>query len=90
MIDEVFGLLAELRKDGLTILLVEQNVTFGLRLVDRAAVMQSGSVVYEGSVDNLDTAQVARLLGVGRLLGSQLERAVGGRRKKTAPRRRNR
>jgi hypothetical protein len=52
--------------------------------------MQSGSVVYEGPVDNLDTAQVARLLGVGRLLGSHLERAVGGRKKRPANRRRKR
>jgi len=85
VIDEVFRLLGQLREDGLTILLVEQNVTFGLRLVDRAAVMQSGTVVYEGPVDRLDTARVAKLLGVGRLLGSHLERAVGTKRTKSRP-----
>lgn len=76
VVEEVFGLLARLRADGLTILLVEQNITFGFRMVDRAAIMQGGVVVYEGPVRALDTAEVARLLGVGRLLGKHLERAV--------------
>jgi branched-chain amino acid transport system ATP-binding protein len=85
IVEEVFGLLRQLREEGLTLLLVEQNVTFGLRLVDRAAVMQAGTVVYEGPVHSLDTARVAKLLGVGRLLGSHLERAVGKKRSKRKP-----
>lgn len=77
VIGDVFAMLSQLRRDGLTILLVEQNVSFGFKLSDRAAIMQAGTVVYEGPVKTLDTARVARLLGVGRLLGSHLERAVG-------------
>jgi hypothetical protein len=61
----------------MTMVLVEQNITFGFRLVDRAAILQRGQVVYEGEVAHLDTARVAELLGVGRLLGAHLERAVG-------------
>ena len=86
VIDEVFDLLTGLRKDGMTILLVEQNVTFGFRLVERAAIMQSGVVVYEGAVNSLDTAKVAKLLGVGRLLGSHLERAMASKSKRGARR----
>jgi branched-chain amino acid transport system ATP-binding protein len=90
VIDEVFGLLRQLRDDGLTLLLVEQNVSFGMRLVDRAAVMQAGTVVYEGPVKSLDTARVAQLLGVGRLLGAHLERALGTRKQKPAGTRKKR
>jgi hypothetical protein len=61
------------------------HVSFGFKLVDRAAIMQSGSVVYEGPIDGLDTARVARLLGVGRLLGAHLERAVKGRERRRPP-----
>ncbi len=86
VLDEVFDLLTGLRRDGLTILLVEQNVTFGFRVVDRAAIMQGGVVVYEGDVKRLDTAKVAKLLGVGRLLGTHLERAMGRPKKRGAKR----
>jgi branched-chain amino acid transport system ATP-binding protein len=81
VIDGVFGMLQDLRSEGMTIVLVEQNITFGFRLVDRAAVMQSGRVVYEGAVGELDTPKVAKLLGVGRLLGSRLNRVMSERKK---------
>jgi branched-chain amino acid transport system ATP-binding protein len=77
VIEDVLVMLQGLRADGMTLVLVEQNITFGFRLVDRAAILQRGQVVYEGDVSNLDTAKVAKLLGVGRLLGAHLERAVG-------------
>jgi branched-chain amino acid transport system ATP-binding protein len=76
VIDIVFEMLKSLRSDGLTIVLVEQNITFGFRLVDRAAILQRGKVVYEGDVADLDVARVAELLGVGRLLSPHLARAV--------------
>jgi branched-chain amino acid transport system ATP-binding protein len=84
VMDDVRSMLDGLRQDGLTMVLVEQNISFGFRLVDRAAILQRGLVVYEGEVASLDTARVAQLLGVGRLLGAHLERAVGSR----TPRRR--
>ena len=77
VIEDVLAMLQTLRADGMTLVLVEQNITFGFRLVDRAAILQRGQVVYEGDVAHLDTAKVAKLLGVGRLLGAHLERAVG-------------
>jgi branched-chain amino acid transport system ATP-binding protein len=79
VIQDVLVMLQGLRADGMTLVLVEQNISFGFRLVDRAAILQRGQVVYEGDVATLDTAKVAKLLGVGRLLGSHLERAVGKR-----------
>lgn len=79
VLEDVFAMMQRLRSDGMTMVLVEQNVTFGLRLVDHAAILQSGRVVYHGDVAALDTARVATLLGVGRLLGPHLERVVGRR-----------
>ncbi len=79
VIDSVLEMLQGLRAEGLTMVLVEQNVTFGFRLVDRAAILQRGLVVYEGDVRSLDTAKVAQLLGVGRLLGKGLKKAVARR-----------
>jgi branched-chain amino acid transport system ATP-binding protein len=75
----VFQVLSELNRDGLTILLVEQNVTFGLKLVHTAHLLRSGRVVYSGEVATLDRERVVRELGIGRLL-SGLGRTTGERR----------
>jgi branched-chain amino acid transport system ATP-binding protein len=79
VMDDVLAMLVQLRAEGLTILLVEQNISFGFRLVERAAILQRGLVVYEGDVAHLDTVRVAELLGVGRLLSQQLPASAGPR-----------
>jgi branched-chain amino acid transport system ATP-binding protein len=76
VVESVFEMLQALRSEGLTILLVEQNISLGFRLVDRAVILQTGRVVYDDAVSTLDTARVADLLGVGRLLGRGLEHAA--------------
>ncbi len=49
----VFDLLARLKQEGATILLVEQNVAEALALADRAYVLESGRVVKEGAASLL-------------------------------------
>jgi len=68
IVEELFGTLAALNRDGLTIVLVEQNVTFGLQLVHTAHLLRQGRVVYRGDVAHLDRERVAQELGIGRLL----------------------
>ena len=48
-VSEVFELIRQLRDQGLTILLVEQNVRQTLAISDRAYVLESGRMVMEGS-----------------------------------------
>ena len=67
-VQELFATLGRVHESGVTILLVEQNVTFSLKLADRVHIMQKGRIVYEGDVAHLDTDKVADHLGVGRLL----------------------
>jgi branched-chain amino acid transport system ATP-binding protein len=69
VVEELFAVLAELNSEGLTILLVEQNVTFGLQLVHTAHLLRTGRVVYSGNVAELDRERVVTELGIGRLLG---------------------
>ncbi|HEY8739717.1 MAG TPA: ABC transporter ATP-binding protein, partial [Candidatus Dormibacteraeota bacterium] len=69
IVEELFQVLADLNRDGLTILLVEQNVTFGLKLVQTAHLLRTGRVVYSGAVKDLDRERVVSELGIGRLLG---------------------
>ncbi|MHB1160150.1 MAG: ABC transporter ATP-binding protein [Chloroflexota bacterium] len=65
LVDKIFETVAELNKrDGITILLVEQNVREALELAHRAYVLQTGSVVMEGTGEELlgsDTIQKAYL-----------------------------
>jgi branched-chain amino acid transport system ATP-binding protein len=76
VIEDVLQMLLQLRAEGMTIGLVEQTIGFGFRVVERAAIMQRGLVVYDGEVATLDTSRVAELLGIGRLLDSTLKRSV--------------
>jgi branched-chain amino acid transport system ATP-binding protein len=45
---QIFETLSNLKREGMTILLVEQNANAALALADRAYVMETGSVVLEG------------------------------------------
>lgn len=49
LVHTVMQLLRELREDGLTVLLVEQNIHEALELADRAYVMMSGTIRIEGT-----------------------------------------
>jgi branched-chain amino acid transport system ATP-binding protein len=51
--DEMFNLFARLKAQGITILLVEQNVERALALADRAYVMDQGLIVHAGAAGEL-------------------------------------
>ena len=62
LVDEMFALFEALRRDGTTILLVEQNVGMALAIADRAYVLDSGAVVHAGDAAAMlaDPAMVER------------------------------
>ena len=49
LVEEMGVLFRRLRDQGVTLLLVEQNVEWALRLADRAVIVDQGEVVYESS-----------------------------------------
>jgi branched-chain amino acid transport system ATP-binding protein len=49
LIEQIFRAIATLRDQGVTILLVEQNVTAALAIADRAYVIETGRIVLSGS-----------------------------------------
>ncbi|RLD99103.1 MAG: ABC transporter ATP-binding protein [Aquificota bacterium] len=53
VVKEIFQIIARLRRDGGTILLVEQNARAALAISDRAYVMEAGRVVMEGPSQEL-------------------------------------
>lgn len=46
---ELFSKLKDIKKQGVAILLIEQNVKQGLKVVDRGYVLENGRIVMEGS-----------------------------------------
>jgi branched-chain amino acid transport system ATP-binding protein len=52
-VERLFELIARLRDDGITILLVEQNVEHVLRIADRGYVLENGRIVLEDTGNRL-------------------------------------
>ncbi len=53
MIKEAYASLREFQSDGMSIMLVEQNVKMALRLAHRAYVLRQGEIVLEGTSEEL-------------------------------------
>jgi len=53
LVREIYRVLGEINKTGVTILLVEQNANLALRLAHRAAVLETGLITLTGEGDEL-------------------------------------
>lgn len=60
IVDIIAGLIARLKRDGLTLLLAEQNLSFALSVASRGYVLEKGRIVDAGNVDALQSHQVVR------------------------------
>jgi branched-chain amino acid transport system ATP-binding protein len=65
IIDTVFDLISELRRNGLTVLLVEQNVALALEIADRATVLANGEVALSGTAKELASSDLVRRAYLG-------------------------
>jgi branched-chain amino acid transport system ATP-binding protein len=53
MVETTFEIIADIRRRGTTVLMVEQNAYLALRMADRAYVMETGRIVLEGPAATL-------------------------------------
>lgn len=53
MVQTVFKIVEDIKKQGITVLLVEQNVKHSLKVSDRGYVLETGRLVMEGTGDKL-------------------------------------
>lgn len=53
IVQQLFGVLREIRKNGMTILLVEQNANMALSVADRGYVLETGHLIVEGKPNEL-------------------------------------
>jgi branched-chain amino acid transport system ATP-binding protein len=65
IVREVFRIVTQMRAEGISVLLVEQNVRMSLEIADHAYVLDHGHVVYSGPARELaaDEARVQSLAG---------------------------
>lgn len=53
LVDEMFEYFGALKKSGVTILLIEQNVSLALKIADRAYILDQGALVYSGTAKEM-------------------------------------
>ena len=65
IVKEVFRIISQLRSEGISVLLVEQNVRMSLEISDDAYVLENGQIVYFGPAAELrsDEARIQALAG---------------------------
>ena len=65
VVREVFRIVAQIRDEGISVLLVEQNVRMSLDIADHAYVLDDGAIVYSGPAKELaaDEARVKAMAG---------------------------
>ncbi len=66
IVQQVFDVIAAMRKEGMSVLLVEQNVRAAVEIADRAYVLDDGKVVYEGPAAEFATGRGTRARTGGR------------------------
>ena len=67
LVDQVFDVVEEIRAQGTTILLVEQNANMALSVADRGYVLELGNIAAEGTASDLADSDLVRqsYLGIG-------------------------
>jgi branched-chain amino acid transport system ATP-binding protein len=67
LVRDVFRVVASMREQGISVLLVEQNARFGLEVADRVYVLNDGQIVHSGAARDLakDETRVRALAGAG-------------------------
>ena len=53
VVETTFGIIADIRRRGTTVLMVEQNAYLALRMADRGYVMETGRIVLHGAARDL-------------------------------------
>jgi branched-chain amino acid transport system ATP-binding protein len=54
IVDQLLTVLADIRREGVTVLLVEQDVFAAFSVADRGYVMETGRIVHQGAVKDLE------------------------------------
>ncbi|MGH2740504.1 MAG: ABC transporter ATP-binding protein [Actinomycetota bacterium] len=80
-IKKIFEVIKQVNEAGVTVLLVEQNITFALEITERVFLMQKGAIVLDSTIETLpDPSKLLDLLGVGAVYGPSVAKVLDARR----------
>jgi branched-chain amino acid transport system ATP-binding protein len=65
LVNEVFKIIQEIREDGVTILLVEQNARKALAIAEYAYVLETGEIGFEGPASQIKEMDKVRKAYLG-------------------------
>lgn len=72
IVKDIFTIIGKLRKEGKTVLLVEQNAKAALKIADRGYVLETGRIILEGTAEDLLSNRDVQRAYLGRDLDSEL------------------
>jgi branched-chain amino acid transport system ATP-binding protein len=72
IVKDVFRLIADLKKEGLSILIVEQVVEQALAVADDVILLENGRVEVAGPVSEFEDADVIREIYLGKTIGQEV------------------
>lgn len=67
MVKTIFEIIKMVNKEGVTVLLVEQNANMALSIADRAYVIETGDIVLQGSAAELQASEEVKAAYLGGL-----------------------
>ena len=65
VVQQVFELVRKIRANGLTVLIVEQNVQQVLKVVDRAYLLEAGTIRATGSAEEMLASDLVKQAYLG-------------------------
>ena len=71
VIKDIFAVITRLRKEGSTVLLVEQNAKAALGIADRGYVLETGRIIMEGEAEELLSNREVQRAYLGRDLDAE-------------------
>jgi branched-chain amino acid transport system ATP-binding protein len=66
LVEDIAAIVRRLARDGMTILLAEQNAAMALTCANRAYVLESGRISLEGTAEELQRSDTVKKLYLGR------------------------
>ena len=65
IVAQIFGIILEMKNEGMTIFLVEQNANMALKVADKFYLLEQGEITFEGVPDQIKDADIIQRAYLG-------------------------